>query len=295
MRWTVLPALTLVAFTSPLAAQQRTPINGGLPFVSPDGKSIAFASNRDGEDAVYLIREDGTDLTRLVTTTGMGRWSADGSRVLISRGGRDSTTLFSVTLSGSGQQPIAKAPGHEILILPDGKHMLVGAGSYMSTRLTIMGLDGSNPKEITDGSAGIFNSALSPDKQWVAYSRLDATRAMSVWVMKLDGTEGRAITDFPPADGRPQWPTWSPDGKLIAVQSGIYDQKNPSANTAHIWTIDVATGAARKLAAHDRPYLDETPSFFPDGKHIAFQSDRTGRMEIWVMNADGTGARQVTK
>jgi dipeptidyl aminopeptidase/acylaminoacyl peptidase len=63
---------------------------------------------------------------------------------------------------------------------------------------------------------------------------------------------------------------------------------------SHIWIVDAATGAARKLAAHDQPYLDETPSWFPDGKHIAFQSNRTGRMEVWVMNADGSGQLQVT-
>jgi len=59
--------------------------------------------------------------------------------------------------------------------------------------------------------------------------------------------------------------------------------------------IDVASGKAIKLAPHDRAYLDETPSWFPDGKHIAFQSDRTGRMEIWIMNDDGTNASQITK
>jgi len=36
-------------------------------------------------------------------------------------------------------------------------------------------------------------------------------------------------------------------------------------------------------------------SWFPDEQRIAFQSDRSGRMEIWVMNADGSGATQVTK
>jgi TolB protein len=53
-------------------------------------------------------------------------------------------------------------------------------------------------------------------------------------------------------------------------------------------------GSAVKLAAHEQPFLDETPAWFPDGKRIAFQSDRSGRMAIWTMNADGTGLRQIT-
>ena len=75
-----------------------------------------------------------------------------------------------------------------------------------------------------------------------------------------------------------------------------FSNKNaPAENTAHIWVIDVKSGAATKLNPHSTPYLDETPSWFPDGKRIAFQSDRSGRMEIWTMNADGSGAVQVTK
>jgi Tol biopolymer transport system component len=66
-------------------------------------------------------------------------------------------------------------------------------------------------------------------------------------------------------------------------------------HTSHIWVADVAGGEARKLAAHAERYADEVPSWFADGAHIAFQSNRTGRMEIWVMNADGAGARQVTR
>jgi TolB protein len=58
--------------------------------------------------------------------------------------------------------------------------------------------------------------------------------------------------------------------------------------------VDVASGEAHKLEAHEQPYLDETPFWFPDGKRIAFQSNRTGRMEVWVMNADGSRQRQVT-
>jgi Tol biopolymer transport system component len=58
--------------------------------------------------------------------------------------------------------------------------------------------------------------------------------------------------------------------------------------------VDVKTGSAIKLAAHDKPLLDETPAWFPDGKRIAFQSDRSGRMAIWSMKVDGTELRQIT-
>ena len=82
---------------------------------------------------------------------------------------------------------------------------------------------------------------------------------------------------------------------MCRLPSRVCRDQSASGGAAHVWLVDANTGAARKLAPHDRAYLDETPAFFPDGKRIAFQSDRTGRMEIWVMNVDGTGAKQVTK
>jgi TolB protein len=84
---------------------------------------------------------------------------------------------------------------------------------------------------------------------------------------------------------------WSADGRKLAIQVNSRNQKN----SAHIWLVDVASGEGRKLGAHDQQYLDETPSWFPDGKRVAFQSDRTGRMEVWIMNVDGTNAQQVTR
>jgi Tol biopolymer transport system component len=79
------------------------------------------------------------------------------------------------------------------------------------------------------------------------------------------------------------------------VQSATGDPKNEKTHVGNIWVVDVATGAATKLAPHSEPYLDELPNWFPDGKRIAFQSNRTGRWEVWTMNADGTGAKQLTR
>jgi len=98
------------------------------------------------------------------------------------------------------------------------------------------------------------------------------------------------LTNIPAEEGGAQWPVWSPDGSRLAIQVNSRQQKN----SAHIWIVDAASGEARKLAAHDQHYVDETPSWFPDGRSLPFQSNRTGRMEIWVMNTDGSGQRQVT-
>ena len=65
-------------------------------------------------------------------------------------------------------------------------------------------------------------------------------------------------------------------------------------STAHLWLVDPSTGQATKLAPHTALSLDETPSWFPNGKRIAFQSNRTGVMEVWTMSADGRDARQLT-
>jgi Tol biopolymer transport system component len=61
----------------------------------------------------------------------------------------------------------------------------------------------------------------------------------------------------------------------------------------NVWTADVETGRLAQLTRNRS--IDVNPFFSPDGNLIAFCSDRGGALEVWVMNADGTGARQLTE
>ena len=56
--------------------------------------------------------------------------------------------------------------------------------------------------------------------------------------------------------------------------------------------MDVAGGAPKSLTSN--PGVNVNPFFSPDGSHIAFQSDHSGRLEVWVMNADGGNPRQLS-
>lgn len=76
---------------------------------------------------------------------------------------------------------------------------------------------------------------------------------------------------------------WSPDGKQIALVRGgdIYIMETDGANV-------------RQLTANDK--LDALPTWSPDGRYIAFQSDREGEsQEIYVMEADGPNVQRLTE
>jgi TolB protein len=267
--------------------------NGSLPVVSPDGKRIAFVSDRNGADDAYVISVDGRNERQLTATPdaeGNVAWTHDG-KILFTVFKDGFSHLFSIDADGKNQRELAKVPGRGVTLSPDAERLLYMAGTWMASKLTISAPDGSNPKEITDGSSVAWNSHWSPDGKQIAFtSRNDPKGELAVFVMNADGSARRQVTHVPPEEGGAQWPVWSPNGRQLAVQANSRTQKG----SAHIWIVDVQTGEAHKLAAHMESYLDETPSWFPDGKRIAFQSNRTGKMEVWVMNADGSGAKQVT-
>jgi TolB protein len=271
----------------------RPPLNGSVPVVSPDGKEIAFLSDRTGADDVYVVSVDGKherQLTRTSEAEADLAWTRDGK--LLSSIFKDGLShVYIMDGNGDNRREIAQVPGRSVRLSPDGQRLLYMGGTFTASKLTISALDGSNPKEITDGSSIAWNSRWSPDGKIIAFTgRDDPKSEIAVFLINADGSSLRHLTHVPVEEGGAQSPRWSPDGKRLAFQVNSRTQKG----SAHIWIMDLATGATRKLAAHTEAYLDETPSWFPDGKRIAFQSNRSGRMEVWVMNADGSGARQVT-
>lgn len=272
----------------------RPVTNGGLPVVSPRGKKITFVSDRGGTPDLFVINADGTrelQLTHTPEPEGAEQWSADGKQILFSSLTNNTSHIFAIDPDGKNQREIGSVPGRAPTLSPDGQRWLYMAGTWTATRLMVSDLDGSNAKQLTDGSSIAWNNHWSPDGKRIAFTGRDTPQSeLAVFVMNADGSSSRKLTNIPLAEGGAQWPVWSPDGRRLAIQVNSRLQKN----SAHIWIVDVATGRANKLAAHSQPYVDETPSWFPDGKQIAFQSNRTGKMEVWVMKTNGQGARQVT-
>ena len=300
----LIAGLILIA---PAATAQQRPNNGGTPYASPDGKRIAFVSNRDGTSDLYVINTDGSGLRRLTSDSSyesIAGWTGASAEVVyttMSPGRMNpsqpmSSPLMVVNVNGE-MRSLATIPGRGAAVSPDGKTIAYSGGSMMASSFVLSAIDGTQPRVVRDSTQGAsFNYAYSPDGRTIAFTQMTLTqpRVWSIWVMNADGSGARQLGGIPEGEGSPQWPAWSPDGRRVAIQVGTYDRNDATKNKAHIWVIDVASGKGTKLNAHDTPYLDETPSWI-DNATIAFQSDRSGKMEIWAMSADGRGARQITR
>jgi Tol biopolymer transport system component len=272
-------ALILLLFTSVAAA------NNQYPAISPDGSRIAFVSDRDGTSDLYVMDVDGTHVVRLTQTAEQKTppaWSADGKSVTFAVQG----VINVVDLHGTVAQ-IGKVPGRALRVSPDRKRAFYALGTWTEVQLMESDLDGANAKPITDGKSVVWTPRVSPDGKTIAFTGRDADKQLHVYLMDPDGSNVRQLTRTNPPDGQIQSPSWSPDGKRIAVQAS-------SKERAHIYLVDAKTGEMVKLAEHEQAWHDETPAWFPDGKRLAIQSDRTGSWEIWTMKTDGSELHQVT-
>jgi TolB protein len=290
---TLLNFLIIVAFLQLITATaQQSAINSGLPVVSPDGHRIAFLSNKNGTDDLYVINADGSkelQLTHTAEHESISGWTRDGKQLIFSVFKNNTSSIFAIDSEGKNQHLIGTVPGRSPVISPDGTQVIYATGSWTEMALFVSTLDGKEQRQLNDGKSIAWNVHWAPDGKRFAFTGR-GEKEIAVFVANADGSNNRQLSRVPMDEGAAQWPVWSNDGKRLAIQVSSRSHKD----SAHIWLVDVASGESRKLAEHAEDYLDETPFWFPDGKRLAFQSNRSGRMEVWIMNADGRNPRQVT-
>lgn len=149
---------------------------------SPDGKQIAFVSERDGNLELYSIQSDGAGLKRLTTEFAMDdhpAWSPDGKRIVFASTRRPTET-----------------PGRAW------------------TSIFVMNADGSGPQCVSPDESSDYSPAWSPKGDWIAFATGSGRReGADIFVMKPDGTGRRLVIK------NGGWPSFSADGRSIYFHS----------------------------------------------------------------------------
>jgi Tol biopolymer transport system component len=226
--------------------------------VSPNGKRIAFRSDRNNNADIYVMNIDGTGQTRLTTDPGFDfdpTWSPDGTSIAFSstRDGNDEVYLmFAVDDDGDGN------------------------GDNQTNFSRHAGAQDSRP-------------AFSPDGKKIAYQTDLIGPDMEIVVDSLEGSQQPLLilTENNAFDGEP---SWSPNGKKIAFESDrdgkseIYVMNADGSNEKNL---------TKKLVVSNQSN-EHRPAFSPNDRKIAFDTDLNGQVEVYAMNRDGSKPKNLT-
>jgi Tol biopolymer transport system component len=271
------------------------PDAGGIHSLawSPDGRRIAYVGGNAfwpdiiniGPSSIWIVTVDGKRVA--VTREGINvspAWLDDRHLLFVSdREGQREIYVVEVGGDGPRGEP-QKLPGgtdaHSISISADGSR-LAFAKYTAHQHVWAYPLGRTSPVSIKDGEPVTFGAQVveahdvSRDGQWLVYdSNIGAGSGGSAQISKLRlGT--RTPIRVARAGGGPQW---SPDGREIAYQNG------------GIWIVSADGAGATLVTRPPSGRYDNFAFWSPDGLRLAFWSNRSGRLEVWMLTRARIGA-----
>lgn len=229
------------------------------PVWSPDGRKIAFVSQRDGNREIYVMDSDclnlsggcganAVNVTRHPADDWTPAWSPDGSKLLFSS---------------------IRAGNWEIFVLDMNCLADPETCPDKLTQLT------------SDGNGNIL-PVWSPDSSRIAFST-KTTGNWDIFTMAPNGTDLRQITTDPANDLSP---AWSPDGTQLAFET------NRDGNV-EIYITGANGGTDRNISNFSMAN-DHGPFWSPDGQFLVFYSNREGNWDIFSTTLDGQTVANLT-
>jgi eukaryotic-like serine/threonine-protein kinase len=305
------------------------------PSASPDGNTIAFASERDGRRRIWVKQLSGGNEVALTSGSDDDpRFSPDGSSILFTRSEGSSTTLYRVPLLGGEPRKLVENASDGAWA-PDSRRIVFVRkslkDSVLGSSVFVAAADGAGARQI----ARVDDHALrwprwSPDGRTIALVDNGTAGAFRPVVL-VDAETGRIRQVAPPGRGAAIAAGWSGGAGdvlyTIAVRGSetrLVRHRDAGADRTLLWIpadsgiFDIIaperllyeTVTTRQnlrtipVSAQSRPderwltrgnSADRQPVFSPDGDWIVFTSNRSGNLDIWKLNLKTGAVRRLTE
>jgi TolB protein len=265
-------------------------LGGGIPGITES--KIYFVSDRSGNKEIWVMDYDGSNqrqLTHQGSVSLSPRVSPDGSRLAFSsltKAGWD-ILMFSLDLNRLVSFPRFGGTNLSPAWSPDGARLALSSSRGGNSQIYLCDVSGANLHRITSNKGPdvgpVWNRKTGAQIAFVSGD----TGLPQVYTIEADGTNQQRMTD----QGYAVSPSWSPNGQFLTL-AWIRKYGPGEPGSSDIYLMDIASKQWVQLT-HDGGRNDY-PSWAPDGRHIVFQSSRSGKEEIWMMLADGTKLHQLT-
>ncbi len=275
------------------------------PQWSPDGKSIAFLSGREGTAAVYVMPAKGGNAKKIISlSTGADneKWSPDGRWIAFTSSVFPDCTddACNRARDDAADKSKVKARVYDHLLYRHWTHWNDGKRSH----LFLVSANGGVPRDVTlhadydvppDERGDASDFAFSPDSKEICFTAVtDRPEAIStngdLFVVRTSGGEAKRITTNSGFDGHP---AYSPDGRFIAYHS----QKTPEyeSDRWRLMLYDRAAGTHAEVAESFDRSVDEIV-WTPDSKKIYFTAVDQAEQPVYeVAAAPGSTPREILK
>jgi eukaryotic-like serine/threonine-protein kinase len=240
---------------------------------SPDGRRICYATRH----GLWIVPSSGGTARRLTTEPDLDldpTWSPSGRQVYFCSYRDGTVALWRTIVRGGKLERITLGTSRECQpsLSRDGGR-LAYATQIVTRNLVIQSLETREETVLRD-LPDAYQAAFSPDERQLVFVSLGVRKELALWIQPLD--EGRPsgpprqLTDH---DGNASHPAFSPDGRWIAYQRIIGEERD-------IWVVPARGGQSARFT--DDPAADMHPAWSPDGSALAFASEREEGSHLWV-------------
>ena len=197
------------------------------PRFAPDGKSLAYFSNKSGNNDIYILTlktNEEFQLTNHPKDDFFQSWSPDGKYLLFTSERSGNRDIWRISSKGGMPQQLTDGAESEddSVYSPDGKWIAFDSGKGGNQEIWIMPADGTykDAQQLTQQGGLTQVPNWSPDSQYLAYENNDDEGVASIWVIARSGGNALKVVQ------QGSLPCWSPDGKWIMHESEKSDKKN---------------------------------------------------------------------
>jgi dipeptidyl aminopeptidase/acylaminoacyl peptidase len=278
------------------------------PRWSPDGKSLAFISTRQGnKPQVWLLNRQGGEaqrLTDLVPYLIDFAWSPDGHKMVLllkdpkpedlEAANHKSADASEASAPEENSSEDKKSTKPWVIDRLQFKLDEVGYLDRRRAHLYVFDVAKKSLTQITSGDYDDSEPAWSPDSKLLAFTSNrstpdpDATYNTDIWTVVANNTDkGAHLTQVTTNPGIDMSPTWSPDGKSIAYVT-MLDPKLFDYATHHL-AISPATGGPPKVLTLSLDRMVTNPHFSTDGKFIYFVADHDAALVLKTIHLETGG------
>ncbi|MBZ5498319.1 MAG: S9 family peptidase [Acidobacteriia bacterium] len=266
------------------------------PAWAPDGKRIAFLSDRDGTSQIHVMWVDTGEvaqLTHLTQGAGNLKWSQDGKQIAFTSSIEDKDPILPVKLPPRPENAKWARPA---VIIDRLNWRRDGVGPVPKAYTHVFVLDavlGGTPRQITAGNYNYADPEWSADGKTIYVSGIRKPDAeylrgdSEIYAIDLATLDIKALTDRkgPDRGGR-----LSPDGKWIAYTG--YDDKNYTSTLSSLYLM-ANNGGSKRLWAGGFPSSPADPTWAADGSGVYYTMEERGASNIYFVPLNGN-PRKIT-